>query len=88
MPAQGDDSRKFGLYLALGQAGLEMVAPLGLGVLLDRLLGWTPWLTVCGAIGGFVGGLAHMIFLAQRLNEKDAGDPSRSVEDRSDRRPT
>lgn len=69
MPPSGEDPRRYGLYLALAQAGLEMVAPLGLGLFLDRVLGWTPWLTLAGAVGGFIGGLTHMIILAQRLNE-------------------
>jgi F0F1-type ATP synthase assembly protein I len=84
MAVGGDDPRKFGLYLALGQAGLEMVAPLGLGLFLDRMLGWTPWLTLCGAVGGFIGGLAHMIILAHRLNQNDGknGSPPPSNEGR------
>lgn len=71
MPQSEDDPRRFGLYLALGQAGLEMVAPLGLGLFLDRILGWTPWLTIVGTVAGFIGGLAHMVILAQRLNDND-----------------
>jgi F0F1-type ATP synthase assembly protein I len=70
MPERGADERRFGLYLTLGQAGMEMVAPLGLGVLLDHWLGTRPWLTVIGAVVGFVGGLGHMIVLARRLNEE------------------
>jgi F0F1-type ATP synthase assembly protein I len=80
MPAGSEEPRKFGLYLALGQAGLEMVAPLGLGVWLDWLLGWTPWLTLCGIVIGFVGGLTHMIVIANRLNSPDAATRSRQPE--------
>ena len=81
MPAGGEDSRKFGLYLALGQAGIEMVAPLGLGLFFDRLLGWTPWLTLAGTVGGFIGGLTHMVILAQRLNANDkAGSRNRPID--------
>lgn len=76
MPPGGEDPRRYGLYLALSQAGFEMIAPLGLGLFLDRMLGWTPWLTIIGAIGGFVGGLFHMIILAQRLNNSDRPNDS------------
>ncbi|MGH7170395.1 MAG: hypothetical protein ACRELG_08980 [Gemmataceae bacterium] len=86
MSRGGEDSRKFGLYLALGQAGMEMVAPLILGVFLDRVLGWTPWLTLGGAIGGFIGGLVHMIILAQRLNQNEGEDRSQLPDGQTDRR--
>jgi F0F1-type ATP synthase assembly protein I len=66
-----------GLYLALGQAGIEMVAPIGIGIILDRTLGWTPWLTLSGVLVGFVGGLAHMLILVKRLNEMDESKPGR-----------
>jgi F0F1-type ATP synthase assembly protein I len=72
MSGEDREKRRFGLYLALGQAGMEMMAPLALGLLLDHWLGTIPWLTVVGAVLGFAGGLAHMIVLANRLN-KDAG---------------
>ena len=48
-------------YVALGQVGLEMVSPIVIGVLLDRWLGWAPWLTVAGAVLGFGGGMAHLL---------------------------
>jgi F0F1-type ATP synthase assembly protein I len=70
-----DNQRKFGLALLLGQTGMEMVAPIGLGVVLDRWLGCLPWLTITGAVLGFVGGLGHMVFLANRINKDDAPPP-------------
>jgi F0F1-type ATP synthase assembly protein I len=85
MPQGGEDPRRFGLYLALAQAGLEMVAPMGLGIFLDRVLGWTPWLTIAGAVGGFIGGLAHMITLAQRLNDNDKPGPRSRPNDPANR---
>jgi ATP synthase protein I len=72
------DERKYGMSLMLGQAGLEMVAPIGLGVGLDLAFGCLPWLTVTGAVLGFVGGLTHMIVLANRINrEEDQQGPGR-----------
>jgi F0F1-type ATP synthase assembly protein I len=52
---------------------MEMVAPIGLGALLDYYLGWSPWLTIAGALLGFVGGMMHLLAL---LNQpKDNGPP-------------
>jgi len=60
------DRRELGYYVTLAQAGIEMVVPLGIGVWLDQLLGWTPWATVIGTILGFVGGITHLVILGQR----------------------
>src|SRR2546428_31253 len=76
-PPGGQDPRKFGLAVMLGQAGLEMVAPIALGVLLDRWLNTMPWLTVPGAVVGFVGGLGHMPSRATRLNAASPPPPAR-----------
>ena len=57
-----------GKYLAMGQIGTEMVAPIGLGVLLDYWLGCLPWCTVAGACIGLVAGL----FLLVRIANKEA----------------
>ncbi len=76
MSPDGPESRKLGLALMLGQTGIEMVAPIALGVLLDRWLGILPWLTVTGAVVGFVGGLGHMVFLANRLNKDNDKPPT------------
>jgi hypothetical protein len=55
-----------GIYVTLAQIGLEMVAPLVIGLILDDRLGWTPWATVSGAALGLIGGLAHMIAILNR----------------------
>jgi F0F1-type ATP synthase assembly protein I len=59
-----------GTYMALAQVGIEMVLPLGIGVWLDLRFGWTPWALIAGTILGFVGGLVHLVVLAQR-SERD-----------------
>jgi F0F1-type ATP synthase assembly protein I len=64
------DSREQGFYFALAQVGMEMVAPIGIGVALDHYLGWRPWGAIGGALFGFVGGLAHLIAL---VHQHDAG---------------
>lgn len=67
MPWWGEqDTKELGFYIALSQVGLEMVAPIGLGLLLDFSFGWLPWATVIGAVFGFVGGMYHLIAMVQQ----------------------
>ncbi len=56
-------------YAALAQIGLEMVAPIALGAALDHWLGWGPWATVCGAVLGLVGGMAHLVAILNRRTD-------------------
>jgi F0F1-type ATP synthase assembly protein I len=69
------DRRDMGRYAALGQIGLEMVAPIVVGVSIDRWLDVGPWATVAGAVLGLVGGFVHLMHL---LNKMDANDSSPS----------
>ena len=62
-------------YAALAQVGLEMAAPIAIGVALDYWLGWMPWATVCGAVVGLVGGMAHLIAILNRRAEGPAKRP-------------
>jgi F0F1-type ATP synthase assembly protein I len=59
----------------MAQVGIEMVVPIGLGLALDYWLGWTPWLTVAGAILGFAGGLVHLIAIANKDNRDGPSKP-------------
>jgi F0F1-type ATP synthase assembly protein I len=72
MPDEAPNPREMGLYFALGQVGLEMVAPIGLGVLLDRWLHTAPTFIVIGVLLGFVGGLAHLMALLKRLDRSNS----------------
>lgn len=63
--------RDLGYYFALAQVGLEMVAPIGIGIVLDYYLSWTPWATVGGAVLGLVGGIAHLIAISNRPDAQD-----------------
>jgi F0F1-type ATP synthase assembly protein I len=74
MPEDPPDSKELGYYFALAQVGMEMVAPLGIGLGLDFYFGWLPWATVTGAVLGFVGGFIHMLAL---VNRHDAEERSR-----------
>lgn len=63
-------AREFGYYFALSQAGLEMVAPMILGAWIDYQFGCKPWATIIGVVVGFVGGTAHLIIMANQIEER------------------
>jgi F0F1-type ATP synthase assembly protein I len=65
--------RQLAHLYALGQVGLEMVVPIGLGLLIDWYFQVSPWGVVIGAVLGFVGGFAHLINLLKRLEENSSG---------------
>jgi F0F1-type ATP synthase assembly protein I len=69
------DRKDMGRYVALSQIGMEMAAPIGIGVLLDHYFDWTPWATIAGAVLGLCGGFVHLVHM---LNRMDAGDSSPS----------
>jgi F0F1-type ATP synthase assembly protein I len=69
------NSREMGYYFALAQIGLEMVAPIGLGLLLDYWLGWMPWATVICTVLGFVGGMIHLVVMVQRHDAEERRPP-------------
>jgi F0F1-type ATP synthase assembly protein I len=59
-PGPGDQ-KDLGRYLALSQVGLEMVAPIALGWLVDDYFKTSPWGVIAGAAIGFIGGLTHLV---------------------------
>ncbi len=72
MADQDPNLREYGRYLALSQVAFEMVVPLGLGALIDWWMGWGYyWATVAGAIIGFVGGMVHLIVMAQAIEREE-----------------
>ncbi len=71
-----EDQKQLGYYFTLAQVGMEIVAPIGLGVWLDQAVwGWAPWGLIGGAVLGFVGGLTHLVVLANR--QDDGGRPGK-----------
>lgn len=71
---QPDDRQmRMARLVALSQIGVEMVAPIGLGVLLDLYMDWGPWAAIAGALIGFGGGMFHLIFL---VNQSDRDSQS------------
>jgi F0F1-type ATP synthase assembly protein I len=69
------DSREMGYYFALAQIGLEMVAPMLVGLGLDYFFGWTPWATVIGLGLGFLGGMVHLVMMVQRHDAEERRQP-------------
>lgn len=63
------ETRKLGYLYALGQVGIEMVAPLVVGLFADYYLGISPWLAVFGAVVGFAGGLVHLIWMLKYFDK-------------------
>jgi F0F1-type ATP synthase assembly protein I len=63
------DPREMGVYFTLAQVGLEMVAPLFVGLVIDYYADWGPWATIGGTVFGFVGGITHIVLLS---NKQDA----------------
>jgi F0F1-type ATP synthase assembly protein I len=68
VPLGMSDSKELGHYLGLAQVGLEMVAPIVLGLVLDHYAGCGPWGVIGGAIFGLVGGIVHLLSV---LNKHD-----------------
>jgi F0F1-type ATP synthase assembly protein I len=67
---QPPNRRELGLDFTLAQIGLEIIAPLVVGVLIDINVGTMPWLTIAGVVLGFVGGITHIVILS---NKQEAG---------------
>ena len=64
--AYTDGMREAGTHLGTGlQIGVSMVFFVGLGLLVDRWLGTTPWGVIVGAILGMVGIMALVLRMAR-----------------------
>ena len=70
VPDQGRGPSEAQFHLVLAQTGLEMVAPIGLGLVLDSYFGWRPWSTVAGVAVGLIGGIGHMVYLVNHHREE------------------
>jgi F0F1-type ATP synthase assembly protein I len=75
-PGSGDQ-KEIGRYLAIGQVGMEMVAPVALGWLADSYFGWSPWGVVVGAVLGFAGGMFRLVRI---VNPKQRPAPADRTE--------
>jgi len=72
MPERPVGPREYGLYVTIAQVGMEMAALVGIGLLLDHYLDWSPWGVVGGAVFGLVAGVAHLAILANRRDDADS----------------
>lgn len=75
MVERPEDKRDLGYLFALGQTGIEMVAPIAVGAYLDSRFGWTPWAAIVGAVLGLAGGLTHMLLMIKRHEERRSKKP-------------
>jgi F0F1-type ATP synthase assembly protein I len=66
-------------YGQLSQVGIEMAAPIAVGAVIDR---WRdvnfPVFSIVGAVIGLVGGLIHLVRLANREDQVEDDPPERS----------
>jgi F0F1-type ATP synthase assembly protein I len=69
------DRKELARYLQIGQVGLEMVVPVGIGMALDSHLGWSPWGLFGGVVLGLALGLTHLFWLANREPPPDRPKP-------------
>ncbi len=76
------DPRDLRRYFAYSQVGMEMVAPIVLGLLLDLWLHWLPWGVVVGAALGLSVGLIHLIHLVNKENAESSPPQSNPREGR------
>jgi hypothetical protein len=76
---QPDSQRDLGFLFALAQTGVEMVAPVAVGLLLDNYFGWAPIGVALGAVLGLAGGLTHMVFMLRRAEEGRPPGPPRGA---------
>lgn len=75
MPTGRPDPSEMGRYLVLGQAGIEMVVPIVIGVVVEYYFHCTPWGVVIGTVVGFAGGLTHLLVMLKKMDEKRPGPP-------------
>jgi len=78
MSAGPPDPREFGKYFAFAQVGLEMVAPIVLGMVIDNYFDTGPWGVTFGTILGLIGGVWHLVVLANRFDKSDSSGPRRN----------
>jgi F0F1-type ATP synthase assembly protein I len=72
MPDGPPNPKDVGNLFAFAQVGFEMVAPIVLGLIVDKNFDTAPWGVVCGTVLGLVGGLWHLVLLSKRFDEAEA----------------
>lgn len=72
-PPGGRDASDYRGLAVAGTAVMELVAPIVIGVWLDQRFGWSPWGLAVGAVVGFVGGIAHLLFMMKQADRQKPG---------------
>ena len=67
-----------GLYYALATCGIEMVAPMIGGILVDKWLNTSPIFTALAVVVGFVGGITHMVLISNQINKAEKAECSKT----------
>jgi F0F1-type ATP synthase assembly protein I len=75
MPSSFPDPKEMGRWMALSQIGMEMVAPIVLGAVIDYYLNCSPWGAAIGVIVGFFGGIAHLLMMVNQNQDSDSTGP-------------
>jgi F0F1-type ATP synthase assembly protein I len=70
----GVNRKELARYVAIGQVGLMMAVPPGVGALLDNWRGWSPWGVVVGAALGLTVGLFQLVRLTNQQDTIDESD--------------
>jgi F0F1-type ATP synthase assembly protein I len=68
--------KDFSRYLAMSQAGFEMVVPIGIGVAVDHYCNTNPWGAVVGAVAGLTLGVTHLVFLSRKGDDDKPTKPT------------
>jgi len=76
---QPDSQRDLGSLFALAQTGVEMVAPVAVGLVADNYFGSSPIGVAAGALIGLAGGLTHMLIMLKRAEERGPSEPPRGA---------
>jgi F0F1-type ATP synthase assembly protein I len=63
------NQKDFSRYMAMSQAGLEMVVPIGIGVAVDWYWNVGPWGAVVGVVVGLVVGVTHLVYLTRQKDD-------------------
>jgi F0F1-type ATP synthase assembly protein I len=66
-------------YVVLATLGVEMVAPIGLGIFLDKQLDTVPWLSLAGVACGFFGGMLHLLWTLRAANREGENKPRKQM---------
>jgi F0F1-type ATP synthase assembly protein I len=69
------DRKEMSRLYAIAQIGMEMVAPIGVGLAIDYYFDWLPWATAVCAVMGFIGGMVHLVMLVQQYDAEERRPP-------------